>query len=135
MATITRLPSIFNLVDEFENSFNGSGSYFPPIEIRKGEKEYRVLAHLPGVKKENVDVHVENGYLTISGKYAPQETQGFQIVRSEFATYGEFKRSLKIDPGAFNLNEIEAQLSDGVLELKLPLSESVQPRQIEVKVS
>lgn len=134
MATVTRLPSLFNLVDEFENAFQNN-NVTPPIEIRKGEKEYRILAHLPGVKRENINVQVEDGYLILSGKYSPQDTQGFQIVRSELSTYGEFKRSLKIDPGSFNLDSIQAHLADGVLELVLPLSEAVQPRQIDVKVN
>ncbi|MCE9599829.1 MAG: Hsp20/alpha crystallin family protein [Spirochaetia bacterium] len=136
MSTLMRLPSIFNLADDFDQVFRTEvQSHTPPIEIQKGEKEYRVTAHLPGVKRENLVVTVENGTLTLSGKYERKEQKDLQTVRSELVSYAEFKRVLKIDQNSFDADQIQAQLTDGVLELRLPIKESVQPKQIEVKVN
>jgi len=130
------LPSIFNLADRFESEFRSEPqSHTPPINIAKGEKEYRVRALLPGVKKENLNVTVENGSLTISGKYEQNEDKAFQTVRAEIEKYASFSRTLKIDQGSFDSDKIEAQIADGVLELRLPIKESVKPKHIEVKVS
>jgi len=130
------LPSIFNLADRFESEFRSEvQSHTPPINITKGEKEYRVRALLPGVKKENLNVTVENGSLTISGKYEQTAEKEFQTVREEIEKYASFSRTLKIDQGSFDSDKIEAHIADGVLELRLPIKESVKPKQIEVKVN
>jgi len=134
MNTLLRLPSLFNLASDpvFRSELE---TYNPPIEIKKSEKEYRVTALLPGVKKEDLNVTVENGALTISGKYNRKEEKDLQSVRSEIVEYAEFKRTLKIDQNSFDPDKIEAQLADGILSLRLPIKESVQPKQIEVKVN
>jgi len=137
MSGLTRIPSIFGLVDEFENALqqNGGGAFTPPVDIHKNEKEYRVTAWVPGARKDQIDVHVEDGNLVISGKYEVKKPEGYQAVRLEIPAQTEFRRSLRIDQTSFNLDKIDAQLADGVLAITLPLSDSVQPRQIQVRVA
>ncbi|HMU85769.1 MAG TPA: Hsp20/alpha crystallin family protein [Leptospiraceae bacterium] len=136
MNTLMRLPSLFGWADELEPVFRTElQGHTPPVEIKKGDKEYRVTAHLPGVKRENLNVTVENGFLTISGKYETREEKEYQTVRSEIVSYSTFKRSLKIDQNSFDVENVDAKLTDGVLEIRLPIKASVQPRQIDVKVN
>jgi len=127
-------PAFWDDMDAFFRAPTENGTFSPAIEIKKNENEYKLAAHLPGVKKEDVHVSIENGYLTISGKMEKREEKEYEMVRSEIASYTEFQRSLKIDETAFDADRVEAKIADGILEVVLPLAEKVKPRQIEVKV-
>lgn len=129
-----RTPNLWEEMDEFFRTPAHNGTYAPAVEIGKNENGYRLVTHLPGFKKDEVNVTVENGLLTISGKREEEAESDYQVVRSEFAAYHEFKRTLKIDAGAFDAEHIEARLNDGILEVILPLAEERKPRQIEVQV-
>lgn len=102
----------------------GSGfqqsAWSPQVEtFRRGDKLV-VRADLPGLKKENVNIEVENDVLTISGERSDQqeeERDGFY--RSE-RSYGEFRRSI-ILPAEVDPKLCEATFQDGVLEVALPL--------------
>ena len=109
-------------------------AYSPDVEIQKSEKAYKVTAPLAGVKKENLNVQVENGRLVISGTYENKSAEEYKTVHSEVTNYKEFYRELRMDAGSFQVDKIDAQLENGVLTLTLPLVESVKPRQIDVKV-
>lgn len=130
-----RFPGYFNLAKDFDTFFSREdANYAPSVEIKKNDREYVVTAHLPGVKKDDLKVSVENGYLTISGKAASAENKDYEIVRSELVRFSEFSRSLKIDERSFDVEQIEAKIENGVLTVHLPISAAVKPKQIEVKV-
>lgn len=127
-------PNLWEEMEEFFRTPTQNGTYSPAVEIAKNENGYRLVTHLPGFKRDEIIVTVENGFLTLSGKREKTADNDYQVVRSEFAVYHEFKRTLKIDAGAFNTEHIEATLNDGILEVILPLAEERKPRQIEVQV-
>ncbi len=89
------------------------------------------MADLPGVSREDLDVSVENGLLTIRGR-THHAVPGDAIYREyELANFfRQFELSDKVDQ-----NKITAELKHGVLTLNLPKAEEAKPRQIEVKVS
>lgn len=103
----------------------------PPVDIYETEEGLVVMADLPGVSKENLDVRVENGLLTIRARTGHTRT-GEAIYREfELANFfRQFELSDKVDR-----NKITAELKHGVLTLHLPKAEEVRPRQIEVNVS
>ena len=102
----------------------GSGfqqsAWSPQVEtFRRGDK-LLVRADLPGLKKENVNIEVENDVLTISGERSDQqEEERDGYFRSE-RSYGEFRRSIAL-PAEVDPKQCEATFQDGVLEVVLPL--------------
>lgn len=132
---LARRPSIFDLATDFDQFFRSEdATYTPAVEIKKNDREYVVTAHLPGIKRENLNVSVENGTLTISGKTEVHEQKEYDLVRSELVRASEFRRSLKIDERSFDVEKIEARLENGVLNVSLPIRPEVKPKQIDVKV-
>jgi HSP20 family molecular chaperone IbpA len=103
----------------------------PPVDIYETPDGLVVLADLPGVSKEGLDVRVENDILTIRGT-SSDGLPGEPIYREfELANYfRQFELSEKVDQ-----NKITAELKHGVLTLKLPKAEEAKPKKIEVKVN
>lgn len=104
----------------------------PPVDIYENGDGLVVKADLPGVAKENLDVRVENGLLTIQTRPARANSSGAPIYREyELANFfRQFELSDKVDQ-----QKISADLKHGVLTLKLPRAEKVKPKQIDVKVA
>jgi len=106
----------------------------PNIDIHEAEGEWIVEADLPGVSKNDLDIEVENGVLTLlakamrSGKRAGN---GAHHVHQEFGPV-TYRRRLKLSDQV-NLDGISAEMLNGVLTLHLPLVEKARPKKIEIK--
>ena len=100
----------------------------PPVDIYETSGGLAVLADLPGVSRENLNIRVEDNVLTIQGK-APQQEAGSALHREyELVNYfRQFQLSEKVDQ-----SRIGATLTHGVLTLDLPTAEEARPRQIQV---
>jgi HSP20 family protein len=103
----------------------------PPVDIFETEAGLTVVADLPGVSKENLDIEVKDDLLTLKAKAA------FQVpgnpVYQEFqlgAFFRQFRLADTVDTG-----RIQAELKHGVLTLLLPKAEAAKPRKIEVQVA
>lgn len=102
----------------------------PPVDIFEANDGLMVVADLPGVDKQSVDVRVDQGILTIHAR-ARQEMAGNPIY-SEFGLldfYRQFQLSEKVDQA-----KITAEMKNGVLALRLPKVEEAKPRQIPIQV-
>ncbi|HSE37617.1 MAG TPA: Hsp20/alpha crystallin family protein [Blastocatellia bacterium] len=108
-------------------------SWVPACDIYETEKEIVLKAELPGLKKEEVFVSIENSVLTIRGERKFSE----EIKRENFhrveRSYGEFLRSFTL-PTFIDATKILAEFKDGLLMVTLPKREEAKPKQIEVKV-
>ncbi|MFQ5755949.1 MAG: Hsp20/alpha crystallin family protein [Acidiferrobacterales bacterium] len=106
----------------------------PPVDVSENDNEYMVRAELPGVKKEDINVTLEDGVLTISGetKSETEEKKGGRVIRQE-RRYGKYMRSLRLGTQV-DEHKTKAKYKDGVLELVLPKAESVKPKRIAVDV-
>lgn len=106
----------------------------PVVDISEDSKEYLIKAEIPGVKKEEVKVSVQNDVLTISGerKYEKEEKDK-KFHRIERA-YGSFSRSFTIPEDA-DPEKVSADFQNGLLHVHIPKSERAKPKSIEVKVS
>lgn len=103
----------------------------PPVDIFENEDGLVVVADLPGVAKDGVDIRVENNTLTIKGTAkasCPAEAQYQEFKLLDF--YRQFTLSDTVDQ-----ERIQAELKNGVLMLNLPKKEQAKPKQISVKVS
>ena len=106
----------------------------PPVDVSENDNEYIVRAELPGVKKEDINVTLEDGVLTISGesKSETEEKKGGRVIRQE-RRYGKYMRSLRLGTQV-DEHKTKAKYKDGVLDLVLPKAESVKPKRIAVDV-
>ena len=104
------------------------------IDLSENDTAYTVRAEIPGVKKEDVKVTVEDGVLTIQGERKQEkEEKGRKYHRIERA-YGRFVRSFTL-PDTVDEGKVRAEYADGVLKLHLPKSEKAKPKQIDVKIA
>ncbi|WP_434423965.1 Hsp20/alpha crystallin family protein [Nannocystis pusilla] len=101
----------------------------PPVDIYENQEQYLVLADLPGVKSDDVQIRFEDGELTI---HASRADNGHgEVIGAEF-TAADYVRRFSI-PETVDASKIDAKLQSGVLELTLPKASRVKPRQIAVK--
>ena len=112
-----------------------SGAWLPPVDIyQNGEHELVLKAELPDMTREDIDVTVDKGTLTIKGekKFAGEvkEEQFHRIERR----YGTFSRSFSLPP-TVDPGRVGAEYKNGVLTVKLPLREEAKPRTIKVDVA
>ena len=92
-----------------------------PVEIRDKKDEYDIRAELPGVKKEDLDIDLNENYLTIRAKKVEEhneEEKDGSYKKSEFK-YGEFSRNIYL-PQDVDAEKIDATLEHGVLKIKAP---------------
>jgi HSP20 family protein len=106
------------------------GVYFrPKVDIYETEKELTLVADLPGVKSEDLDIDLREDTLTILGKVKPDEVSRYLI--KEYSI-GNFHRQFAMSE-VIDQEKIAANMKDGVLTLKLPKVDKAQPRKIAIK--
>ena len=105
----------------------------PAVEIFESEGELNFSLEVPGLDKEDLNINVENGHLTISGEKRIETEEGKEYFRRE-RFYGKFSRTFRL-PDTVDTEKIKANLTNGVLRISMPRKEEAKPKQIEVKVS
>ena len=111
----------------------GGNVYRPVVDIVENEQELLLLAEMPGLREEDIDIRFENGMLTLHGHARPRRATGAEYLLEEYGVgdyYRTFKVSEKIDPA-----RISAEYHSGVLTLHLPKAEEAKPRKIAVKAA
>ena len=111
------------------------GTWVPPVDIYDGgNHELVIKAELPDMRREDIQLTVENNTLTISGeKKMDSEVKEENCHRIE-RTYGVFSRSFSL-PQTVDTEKVSAEYKNGVLTVKLPVREEAKPKQIPVKVT
>jgi HSP20 family protein len=124
---------VSDLVEEFLTEDNNQiVSSEPAIDIAESENDSVIVVELPGVKKEDIKISVENGWLTVNGERKAAEIPAITKVLHREIEYKPFTRSIKL-PHRVDTNKISAQLENGLLKISLPKAEEVRPRTIEIK--
>jgi HSP20 family protein len=124
---------ISDLVEEFlTEEFVPVKVSQPAIDVAENENESVIVAELPGVKKEDISISVENGWLTLKGERKATESSEIKRVLHREIAYVPFSRSIKL-PHAVNVNNISAELANGILRVSLPKAEEIRARAIEIK--
>lgn len=103
--------------------------FTPRVDIWETETALHLTAEMPGVSADRVDVHLEDGTLTILGRVEPENFG--ECVHSEYRV-GNFERAFRISE-KIESQAIEASMRDGVLAVTLPKAEAAKPRQIAVQ--
>jgi HSP20 family protein len=109
---------------------NGAMPFVPLVDIEETEDAWIVEAEVPGVKPEDVNVELRGSELAISGEIKEREREG--ILRRRTRRTGEFDYHITL-PGDADAENIEAQLRDGILTVRIPKPEQQRPRRIDVK--
>ena len=107
-----------------------AGRWSPPVDLEETDDAWVVEADLPGVKKGDVTVEVRDNELTIHGELKERERVG--ILRRRTRRTGQFDYRVTL-PGELDADNVDAQLKDGVLTLRIPKPARAQPRRIEIK--
>lgn len=106
----------------------------PSVDISETDSEYLIKGEIPGVKKEDVKVTIQDGMLTIQGERKQEkEEKGKKFHRVE-RSYGSFMRSFRV-PDDADENSVKAEFKDGMLNVTLAKSVKAKPKAIEVSVS
>lgn len=111
----------------------GEIEWAPAADISETEKEYLVKAELPGVKREDVKVTLENGVLTIQGERRQEKVEKDEKTHRTERFYGSFSRSFTLPDNA-DAEHVRAETRDGVLSVHVPKLAAARARTVEIKV-
>ena len=144
-AMITRRPSpLFSdpffrgverfLGDDLLSRWNdvGENRWVPPIDVLEREESLEFTAELPGLKKDDIDITVEDKVLTLSGERKFENTEERNGYHRIERSYGTFSRSFTL-PHEVDQTKVKASFEDGVLTIQIPKAEAAKPRKIEIK--
>jgi HSP20 family protein len=109
-----------------------AGPVQPVMDVAEYENESVILAELPGVKKEDITISVENGWLTLRGERKPNPAAEIKRVLHREIELHAFARTIRL-PHVVDVNAISAELENGLLRITLPKADEVRPRTIAVK--
>ncbi|HEV2229325.1 MAG TPA: Hsp20/alpha crystallin family protein [Steroidobacteraceae bacterium] len=131
---LNRFPAWFGPWPRLPATFEPSNEWAPSVDISETEGEYLIRASLPGVKKEDTKVTIEDGMLTLSGERQQQEELKDEKFHKVESFYGSFSRSFAL-PDAVNEKAIKADSKDGVLTVHVPKIkvEAKEPTKIAIQ--
>lgn len=118
-------------VEKAQEATRPTRAFLPNADIFETEEALTVVLEMPGVDRDNINVSVENGLLTIEGRINFSKYEGLEPVYSEY-NIGPFRRTFRIS-SRIDQDKIRAEMRDGVITLVLPKAEGAKPRRIEVK--
>ncbi len=124
-----------DLQDELDRLFESSlTGWAPALDVHEDKDEFTVRVELPGLKREDIDVSLQDGVLVISGeRKAEKVSEGTEVHRRE-RFHGKFQRALTL-PTPVAADKVKAAYKDGVLAITLPKAEEAKPKQIDVSVN
>lgn len=107
--------------------------YSPKVDIFSKDDGIVILAEMPGVDEDDLDVTLEKNVLTIQGYVSADEPEGYDLTYSEYGV-GDYQRSFTL-PDDIDRDNIDARISNGVLRLFLQKGSEARTRQITVKAA
>ncbi|HEY2103651.1 MAG TPA: Hsp20/alpha crystallin family protein [Chthoniobacterales bacterium] len=143
-ATWTGLDRWSNLRDEldslfempFWSNFGRQSQLFsgwsPALDLYQTNDNVVARVELPGMRKEDIEISLQEGMLTISGERKSEAPENDKAERSE-RYVGKFRRSIAL-PTQVDPNKVTANYRDGILTITLPKAEEAKPKQIQVNV-
>jgi len=101
-----------------------------PIDVMAGKDSFTIKALLPGVQPEDLDIHIVNEIVTISGELRADREEGANYILAERPS-GKFHRVLTLST-PLDSTKVEAEMDNGILTLVVPKAEEAKPRTIKV---
>lgn len=127
------LNSFFEL--PFWSSFTRAGQLFsgwsPALDLYQSNDNVVAVVELPGMRKEDIEISLHDGALTISGERRRESSSDGEKAERTERYIGRFRRSIAL-PTRLDANKVSATYRDGILTVTLPKAEEVKPKQIHV---
>jgi len=121
-------------LSELAHSSQLLSGWTPALDISEDKDNVYVRVELPGMRKEDIDLALHNGSLSISGeRKGNEEFKDAEVYRAE-RFFGRFQRTVTL-PTLVAADKIRAQYKDGILDVVLPKAEEAKPKHIDVRVS
>ena len=127
---------IDRMFDRFRGGMQDDGTttaWLPAVDITENADAFVVNIEVPGIKKSDVKISVQNGVLTVSGERKQEEESKGETYHRLERSHGVFHRSFTL-PTSVKSDKIDAGYNDGVLTITLPKAEEAKPKEIEVKI-
>src|SRR5256885_3415619 len=105
----------------------------PALDLYQNNDNVVVRVELPGMRKEDIEISLHDGMLTISGERKAESAEGDKAERTE-RYVGKFRRSVSL-PTQVDAGKVTASYRDGILTVTLPKAEEAKPKQIQVNVA
>ncbi len=106
----------------------------PALDVYQDKDNLYVKVEVPGMKKEDIDISLHDGVLSISGERKSEEKhEDSEVYRSE-RFFGRFQRSITL-PAPVSADKVKAQYKEGILTVTLPKTEEAKPKHIDINVS
>ena len=121
-----------NLQDELDRLFESPlTGWAPALDVHEDKDSFSIRVELPGMRREDIEVSLQDGALVISGERKEEKViEGTEVHRQE-RFYGRFSRALTL-PSAVAGDKVKAQYKDGILTVTLPKAEEAKPKAITV---
>ena len=107
--------------------------WLPSIDVSETKNELVIKAELPGLDPKDIDISMNNGYLTIKGEKKHEKEEKDENYHLIEKSYGSFTRSVRL-PREVQNDKITASFKNGVLRITLPKSEEAKKKEIKIKV-
>jgi HSP20 family protein len=125
-----------SLLEEFFNEFKDFASpvkFEPKVDVYETKDSLVFEVEAQGIKKDDINITVKDGILSISGKKEDKRKEEGRDYRLVERSYGEFKRSFYL-PDYVEVEKIKAEHKDGILTITIPRKEEAKPKEINVKI-
>lgn len=103
----------------------------PSVDFSEKDGKYYLTAELPGLKKEDISITIDNGYVTISGKKEDKKEEKTSDYYIKETRHGSFRRSFRLDRKVAE-DKVDATYKDGVLTVVMPHEEEAETKKIEI---
>lgn len=133
-AYLTTREPFFRLFDSFfNNDVQGeeTRAWVPPVDIQETTDAYLFHAELPGMKKEDIHITLENNVLRLSGERKFEKDAKKENYHRVERTYGNFTRTFTL-PTQVDAEKVQAAFENGILTITVPKAEQAKPRQISI---
>ena len=104
----------------------------PALDLYQDKDNVTAIVELPGMRKEDIEISLHDGMLSISGERKDETNNGGATRTERF--YGKFRRSITL-PTQVDVNKVKATYKDGILTVTLPKAEEAKPKQIQINLS
>ncbi|MGD1948901.1 MAG: Hsp20/alpha crystallin family protein [Leptolyngbyaceae cyanobacterium] len=130
-----RLDKLFDGVDATRvSSWTRQQDWIPAVEVRETDDFVKVQVALPGLEASDIDIHVSQAAVLITGERRQTEPQQTEQVMSTEFLYGKFRRVIGLDTKVKN-TEVKADMHSGMLTLVIPKADGERNRVFQVKLS
>ncbi len=127
----------FRLMDSFFNQDLlpseevSNRTWMPPVDIQETADAYRLIAELPGLTKDDINITLENSVLRLTGERKLEKDVNKDSYHRIERTYGTFARAFTL-PSLVTADKVEASFENGLLTLTIPKAEQAKPRKISI---